>query len=223
MATLNIKLKYFVYILVLLSSFNAFAEKTSSEVATEEEPYDNHAPDWRTDPFVKTEFYLREYSAEHLRKNPKQIVKKMVIEADLIPVEATQARSIFGQGDDTDFVLVDVYVKYKHLPDWYFQLGYCSKPLEHHQFKCRTDSDAGQFTINLNNNKLILKGDIRMEMCGILAEEPPEGLENTTYRLVSQKSVAPTDTFALQKVTTLPVEIGKKVKACSDFFYSLGN
>jgi len=47
-------------------------------------------------PFIKKSIYFRDYSNEHLRQNPNQKVKTIIVELVEIPPQAKKARTILG-------------------------------------------------------------------------------------------------------------------------------
>lgn len=138
------------------------------------------------------ESFLREYSNEHLQKHPNQTIQKIVIEIDHFPSKAKKNIKdedyINTDLHDIDQALVGIYVKHKNLPNWYTQGGTCRKPIDSNTYECYVDGDGGNFTLTLNdNNKLVLAGNARIDMCGIVWEEQWDKIENAAIGLENSK------------------------------------
>jgi hypothetical protein len=190
----------FLFRLIVILSFSQFVHAVD----------EHNISDWKKDPFLKKNLYYRDYSAEHLRENPTQTVQTIVIEFIEIPPEAKLARKLLGTFDPIPVV----YVKYIDLPDWYLQIVNCNKNMKSQIYNCFVDDDGGQFSIKLDESKLILKGNIRTDMCGIMVQAAPDDMQNTTVDLYDKSP------FLLYKINDLPSKTKKKIKACSDFFFS---
>lgn len=221
----NKRMAFLFSSLLLVGCTVQFEEKTDIEL-TEKEQYSDFGSknstdlqdSWRSDEFLIEKTYLREYSAEHLISNPKQIVNKIVVSFWYIPTKAKSARNFFGFDGNQDKAIVDIYIQYKNSPKWYMQNGQCTKSLKNDFYECFVDGDAGQFSIEFDKDKLILKGGIRMEMCGIVWEEVGEQISGSTSGL-SSEDYKGEESFFLYETLKIPFEVNEEIVKCFYYYY----
>ncbi|HAV51929.1 MAG TPA: hypothetical protein DCX36_01200 [Leuconostoc mesenteroides] len=214
-------MKIFINVLFIIATLSFTAnckiltvEQTQSmmESKNEEELIDS----WMGDKFITKSHYYRDYSTAHLNKNTQQIVQSILIEFWKVPLQAKNVRSDFGFTDGLEKGLINIYVKYKHLPKWYMQVGQCTKDNKGLYYQCVVDGDAGQFSIRFFDNKLQLKGYIRMNICGVVWEEVASKLENASSPL-SDARYKGNEVFMLDNINEIPLRLKSEITNCRNY------
>lgn len=214
-------MKIFINVLFIIATLSFTAnckiltvEQTQSmmESKNEEELIDS----WMGDKFITKSHYYRDYSTAHLNKNTQQIVQSILIEFWKVPLQAKNVRSDFGFTDGLEKGLINIYVKYKHLPKWYMQVGQCTKDNKGLYYQCVVDGDAGQFSIRFFDNKLQLKGYIRMNICGVVWEEIASKLENASSPL-SDARYKGNEVFMLDNINEIPLRLKSEITNCRNY------
>lgn len=214
-------MKIFINVLFIIATLSFTAnckiltvEQTQSmmESKNEEELIDS----WMGDKFITKSNYYRDYSTAHLNKNTQQIVQSILIEFWKVPLQAKNVRSDFGFTDGLEKGLINIYVKYKHLPKWYMQVGQCTKDNKGLYYQCVVDGDAGQFSIRFFDNKLQLKGYIRMNICGVVWEEVASKLENASSPL-SDARYKGNEVFMLDNINEIPLRLKSEITNCRNY------
>ena len=214
-------MKIFINVLFIIATLSFTAnckiltvEQTQSmmESKNEEELIDS----WMGDKFITKSHYYRDYSTAHLNKNTQQIVQSILIEFWKVPLQAKNERSDFGFTDGLEKGLINIYVKYKHLPKWYMQVGQCTKDNKGLYYQCVVDGDAGQFSIRFFDNKLQLKGYIRMNICGVVWEEVASKLENASSPL-SDARYKGNEVFMLDNINEIPLRLKSEITNCRNY------
>ncbi|MBE0443516.1 hypothetical protein EI164_16005 [Psychrobacter sp. FME13] len=214
-------MKIFINVLFIIATLSftvscksSTVEQTQSmmESKNEEELIDS----WMEDKLITKSNYYRDYSTAHLNKNTQQIVQSILIEFWKVPLEAKNVRSNFGFTDGLEKGLIHIYVKYKHLPKWYMQVGQCTKDNKGLYYQCVVDGDAGQFSIKFIDNKLQVKGHIRMNVCGVVWEDVGSKLENASSPL-SDDWYKGNEVFMLDNINEIPLRLKSEITNCRNY------